>query len=99
MTTHDTADYARTLRSSHYLAHDDEIAAEYDAYVASQHAELNQALTEAKTAVHRATRALIELMELDAPDLSDIAGGDALHYLADAGRAIRTADRCTPTTT
>ena len=89
-----TPDYRQTLRSNYYLADDDEIAAEYDAYVASQHTELNQALTEAKTAVHRASRALIELIELDAPDLGDLDGGDALHALADAGRAIRTADLC-----
>lgn len=76
----------------------DEIAAEYDAYVSAQHTELIRALTEARTAAHRASRALIELIELDAPQLGDIAGADALHALADAARAIRTADRCAPTT-
>ena len=78
-----------------HLADNDQIAAEYDAYVTSQRDELNQGLLDAMTGLQTAHRALLELIELDAPGFATIAADDAAHFLTDARRAVRALDRCT----
>lgn len=89
MITHDTTaqnDQPCTVQG-------DDIAAEYDAYVSSQQAALTAAITDARNAVHHASRALFELIELDAlPTTYD--ADDAAHALRAAGREIRAAERC-----
>jgi hypothetical protein len=73
----------------------DDDAADYDAYVAHQESELTKALAAANDAVHRASRALFELTELDAPEWTQTTEGeDATAALTEAGHAIRAANRC-----
>ncbi|MEV6895669.1 hypothetical protein [Kribbella sp. NPDC051137] len=84
MTIHDTD-----------LPDDEQIAHEYDAYVAAQESELSVALTAAASAVHAATSALRELIELDAPQWTQTTeGDDAQTALTDAARILRAANRC-----
>ncbi|WP_427888622.1 hypothetical protein ACQHIV_35190 [Kribbella sp. GL6] len=76
------------------LTHDDP-EADYIAYVAAQESELSAALTAAASAVHAATSALRELIELDAPQWTQTTeGDDAQAALTDAARVLRTANRC-----
>lgn len=90
-TQHTDARYA----DAEHLADNDQIAAEYQAYVAHQESDLAEALTTASSAVHRATRALAELIELDAPQWTQTTEGDDTHAaLTDAARSIRAANRC-----
>ncbi|MFG1621184.1 hypothetical protein [Kribbella sp. NPDC049227] len=78
-----------------HLADSDQIAAEYEAYVAHQESDLAEALANASSAVHRATRALAELIELDAPQWTQTTeGDDAQAALTVAARALRAANRC-----
>ncbi|MDX2969854.1 helix-turn-helix transcriptional regulator [Kribbella solani] len=69
--------------------------ADYGTYVAAQESDLLHAIGDAKDAIQRASRALFELIELDAPQWTQTTeGDDAQTALSDAGRAVRAADRC-----
>lgn len=73
----------------------DDAEADYIAYVGGQEAALTGALADALVSVHRASRALFELIELDAPGWTQTTeGDDATADLTEAARAIRAADRC-----